>query len=108
MKNQLLPLGSIVKVKKSENIYMIMGYGFKNEADGKYYDYAASIFPIGLDVKEIDMFNKEDVQTMLFIGYQTKESIKYRDIMNEYYEDIKSGKSIEDAEKDLIERLNKE
>ncbi len=101
----LLPLGSVVSLKNGA-LLVIDGYGMNNENDGKIYDYAGVIFPIGLDVNELQLFNKSDIKTVVFMGYQTSKSIQYRKAMDQYIIDVKSGMSIEAAQKKLMDYLN--
>lgn len=104
MKDKLLPLGTIVRVKKTA-ILMVVGYGMQNTIDKKIYDYSAVAFPMGLDVNEIKLFNKSDIDEIIFIGYQTDKSIEYRKIIDDYVKDIKSGVPVDDAAKKIREMI---
>ena len=106
MMKELLPIGSVVALNNGATL-MIDGYGMKNETDGKIYDYSGVIFPIGLDVTALQLFNKKDVKTVVFMGYQTSKSIKYRKYMDHYIADIKGGMSVEDAKNKLMSALKK-
>ena len=104
MMKGLLPLGSI-EVSKNGPTLMIDGYGMSNSVDEKVYDYSGVIFPIGLDVKELQLFNKNDIKNVVFMGYQTSKSIQYRKYMDQYVTDVKNGVPIAEAEKKLMDSL---
>ncbi len=104
MMKGLLPLGSIVVLKNGSTL-MIDGYGMSNSVDEKVYDYSGVIFPIGLDVKELQLFNKNDIKNVVFMGYQTSKSIQYRKYMDQYVTDVKNGVPIAEAEKKLMDSL---
>lgn len=76
MKNnidEILPIGTVLKVKKSELQYMIAGYNRLRK--NVYYDYVAVIHPTGLEAiipgidKNIFYFNREDIEEVYFIGF---------------------------------------
>jgi len=76
---KLLPIGSIVKLKTGDNLFMIDGYCqyISNDKD-KIYDYSASPYPTGRN-NQVILLNASDIDVVLFIGYQTKEGIEFRD-----------------------------
>ena len=73
---ELLPIGSVVKLK-DKRIRMIMGY-LPKSSDNKIYDYLCCNHLRGFRKKKeelqenMDYFyaNKEDVETVLYIGYE--------------------------------------
>lgn len=68
--NLLYPLGTVVKLKGKDQKIMI--YTIAVKIDGKSIDYLGKEIPRG-QVQGI-AFNHEDIQEVLFIGYQ-KEHI---------------------------------
>ena len=66
--NKYLPVGSVVEVKNSRLV--IFGYIAQNEKDKKYYDYICGVFPFGVISKEYIFINKEDIEKVIFIGFQ--------------------------------------
>lgn len=69
----ILPLGSIVHIKTdTQTDYMIVNRAALYQ-EGKqvgYFDYAAVIYPEGLNANnELTFFNREDITRVLFTGY---------------------------------------
>ena len=96
--NLLLPLGSVLRLKKGTVLLIIQGYmpNDLNHPD-KIYDYEGSIFPTGRQGQLVYMFNEDDIDEVMFIGYQTDESIKYRTTISKVRDYILEGLSIEEA-----------
>jgi len=74
MLERYLPLGSVVKIKENAHLYMITGrmMSYENE-NGEIIskDYHAVLYPFGvLNTNEQIMFNHDQIEKMLFIGYQ--------------------------------------
>ena len=64
---ELLPLGSIVTLKKGTK---------------KIYDYAACYYPEGiLNPHELFLFQHEDVEFVYFVGMQDSEEFSFRDFL---------------------------
>lgn len=68
MKNELLPIGSIITVNNVD--VMICAY-FKPDAkiNGEGYDYACCIYPSGMG-KDAVLVKKENIERVKFIGFQ--------------------------------------
>ncbi len=71
----LLPLGTVVSLKKQEEKLIIIGTNFKK--DDKKYDYIGIPYPNGfiLDMEYEKYFNEDDIEKMYFLGntnYQGK------------------------------------
>lgn len=74
-----LPIGSVVKLKKSKGLVMIIGYFI--QMDDKKYDYACCLFPDGiLSLKDVLTFNNENIDEVYYLGYKNN---KYK-LLNEY------------------------
>lgn len=74
--NRFLPIGSVIVLKKSNESIMIVGYGVRVEKEKTTYDYAGCYMPVGCtDPKSAVYFNQTDIKTILFIGYQSHQSI---------------------------------
>lgn len=68
----LLPVGSVVKVKELEKKLAIMGILVNNA--GVKYDYIAVPFPEGyIDAEHMYVFNHEDVEKVEYIGFINSE-----------------------------------
>lgn len=97
-KDLLLPLGSVVRLKKGTALLIIQGY-MPNDLrnNNKIYDYEGNIFPTGRQGENVILFNVEDIDEVLFVGYQTDASIKYRETISKVRENLKKGMTIEEA-----------
>lgn len=74
---ELLPIGSVVKLKEATKSLMIIGTTQKDNEDNKY-DYISCIYPEGyIDENTFFLFNHEDIETVNFIGYINAESQTY-------------------------------
>ena len=71
MEEKYLPIGSVVMLKEAKKAVMIIGYlPIPNEDQTKIYDYSASLYPEGLISSNQNLvFNKEDIDKILFKGY---------------------------------------
>lgn len=71
---QHLPIGTIVKVKKSEFNYMIASLFPVVEVDkiNGYFDFGGVTLPVGVSGQNMFFFNKDDIENILFIGYIDK------------------------------------
>ena len=75
----LLPLGSIVTLKHGKKRIMIIGRVQEHAQSKKIYDYSAVYYPEGLiDVKELFLFQQEDIEQVFFIGMQDMEEFTFR------------------------------
>ena len=76
MKNEILPIGSIITV--DDNDLMICSY-FKKDSSfkGEKYDYACCKYPMGLGT-EMALVKKEQIQQVKFIGYQDGHFIEFK------------------------------
>lgn len=78
---KFLPIGTIVKLKKSDALFMIAGYSASLKKDkNKKYDYMSYIYPIGFNSKEDNyVFNYGDIEKIVFNGYKDKS---YNNMLN--------------------------
>ena len=82
---ELLPLGSIVKLKQDEIPVMIIGY-YPVVQQKTRYEYSCVPYPFGLEAtKKIVLINGEDIQQVDTRGYQTKESQMVNLVLQETY-----------------------
>ena len=76
MKN-LLPIGSVVRLKEATKSLIIIGTQQIDE-DGQEYDYISCIFPEGyIDSETFFLFSHEDIEEVNFVGYINSESQSY-------------------------------
>lgn len=97
MKN-LLPLGSIVLIDESQ--YMLIGYlPEKKDENNKVYDYIAIEFPIGYYKEKLYYFNKEDINALIFIGFQNRQSNDFRKLCTNIKRNLDNGMNLDIAVK---------
>lgn len=73
----LLPIGSVVKLKESEKKMMVAGILINNGE--KKYDYLGVMHPEGfVDSRQIFLFNHEDIEEVFFFGYMNAEFQMFR------------------------------
>lgn len=78
MKYDLLPIGSIVKLKNDERLLMIYGVLQKTVTEPeKVFDYAGVSYPEGNFMPgSHKLFNTEDIAEIRFRGYEDDEGIR--------------------------------
>lgn len=71
MSKQQLPLGTVVKIKGREENLMIISQFPVMTINGEqgYLDFGATTLPTGFTNQEIILFNKEDIEEIIFLGY---------------------------------------
>ena len=79
MYKDLLPNGSIVKLSGGDHYVMICGRVTVPAGEETIYDYVGCLYPEGLtDMENMLFFNRDNIETILFIGYQDKQELEYR------------------------------
>lgn len=70
MNKDLLPIGSVIKLKKGDSNVMITGYYTRAKAGSeKVFDYSGCPFPIGITrINDIGLFNKDMIKSIVFLG----------------------------------------
>lgn len=83
----LLPIGSIVLINGGSKKAMIYGVKQISEADEKKeYDYIGVMYPEGfLGGNYQFLFNHEDIQKVIFKGYEDNERKNFIEKLSEYY-----------------------
>jgi len=74
---QMLPIGSVVRLNGGEKDIMIIGF-FQQKANYPEvkYDYIAVGYPEGyLDMKLMFGFNHEDIEEVIFRGYEDENDL---------------------------------
>lgn len=77
---RLLPVGSVLKLNvESNKKWMIFARLVKEkEQDQFMWDYCACLVPQGFQEQEkLRFFNHDEIQQLLFIGYQDEEELQY-------------------------------
>ena len=84
----VLPLGSVVKLKKGSQELLIIGRAQLSSYKGVlgYFDYTSVLYPQGaIGNADFAFFNDEDIAEVIFEGYRSKEEIEFA---NAYEENI--------------------
>ena len=94
----LLPVGSVVRLKKGVRKAAIMGYmqrissGENKEKKADVYDYMAVPYPEGfLGKGSVFLFNEEDIEEVCFKGYESRESRGYMDLIGTLFDTAQKG-----------------
>lgn len=81
--SELLPVGSVVKLKGGEKRLMIYGINQISKEDSKEYDYVACCYPEGNMGAEYNyVFNHEDIEKVNFFGFIDAEFQVFRARLN--------------------------
>ena len=94
MKDNLLPIGTVIGAKETKNMFLIVGfYGTDATDNNKLYDYICYTYPEGFMTKdEIFLLNIEDVDRVYYMGYKSEEHEKFEKEIKTYIEnDSKEG-----------------
>ena len=84
----LLPIGSIVRLHDGEKRLMIIGI-MQSDASGndKEYDYLGILYPEGhIGDKFQYLFNQEDIEEVIFRGFEDDERIEFLNKLTNLYE----------------------
>lgn len=81
--NSIVPIGSVVKIKKSQKLIMIFGYLQTHPArPDKIFDYVGVPYPEGnLDLRAHVGFFDEDIEEVVFEGYKGEDFDAIADLM---------------------------
>ena len=76
---RLLPIGSVVKLKKGIKPVMIYGRKQKRKGSDKIYDYLGCLYPEGHISKQYNIFfMQSNITKVLYKGYITPEEKRLR------------------------------
>ena len=76
---EYLPVGSVVMLNGGNKRVMICGRIQAQAGTDVIYDYSACYYPEGiLDPKSMFFFNRGDIETVSFRGYEDQEELDYR------------------------------
>ena len=100
IKEKYLPIGTIVEVKEGTVPLMITGYCMKPQSkvtatngetieESKVFDYSACTFPVGITNTNFNLvFNHENIEKILYMGYESDDYKKYNEIVKQEIEKI--------------------
>ena len=89
---ELLPIGSIVWLENAKKPLMIFGVRQKNLDDDIEYDYIGVLYPEGnMGVNSQFMFNHDDIDKVVFRGYEDETRVEFLDKLQQYYDLLEQG-----------------
>lgn len=79
MFENILPIGSVVKLKDSKQLLMIITRFPIVTFNGKdgYFDYGGCFYPQGFYNNQHFFFNYEDIGEICFYGYKSNDELKF-------------------------------
>ena len=84
----LLPVGSIVYLKGGTLKVIVIARGqlvqLKKDEKPTFFNYLGCLYPQGFDVENTYYFNQEDIEEVLFTGYQDEEERRYIKVLEEW------------------------
>lgn len=85
-----MPIGSVVMLKEAEKPLMIYGIKqFDSDNPDVEYDYIGVVYPEGNIGAEFQyLFNHEDIEKVLFRGYDTPEYKEFLDEVAKAYGEV--------------------
>lgn len=99
MKERFLPIGTVVLLKDATKEVMITGYSIVGNANPatpeetpqkKMYEYGCCVYPEGvLNTNLIGGFNHDQIEKILFVGYETDKQAQISNLLNDNYEKLK-------------------
>lgn len=88
MFKNLLPIGSVVFLKNGFKKVMVVGIKpINSEKPEEAYDYIGVLYPEGYISNNINfLFNNDDINDIVFRGYENRERKEFIDMLEEAYE----------------------
>ena len=78
-----LPIGSVITLRGGSQPIMIYGRRQTNEQNNTDWDYVACMYPEGYIGDEYTVFfDNEDIDKILFTGFQTKIDFEMQKLLN--------------------------
>lgn len=83
---ELLPIGSVVRLKNGEKKLMITGIMQSDGGLGKQYDYLGFLYPEGhLGGQFQFLFDHEEIEEIIFCGYENEERTLFIEKLATFY-----------------------
>ena len=106
-REKFLPIGSVVLLNGGKKKIMITGFcSIAADDKTRVYDYSGCIYPEGyLNSNQICLFDHDQIEEIYFIGYENEEEEKFKNQLNEVFEDFKKNLegSKDDNDNTLVE-----
>ena len=79
MDRDILPLGSVVTLKKGKQRLMIVGRFQEEASSGQLFEYSAVLWPVGMvSSNQVYLFNGDDIDRVYFLGLQDSQEFTFR------------------------------
>ena len=79
MDRDILPLGSVVTLKKGQQRLMIVGRFQEEATSGQLFEYSAVLWPVGMiSSNQVYLFNGDDIDRVYFLGLQDSQEFTFR------------------------------
>lgn len=79
---EMLSIGTIVKLKDAKKLAMIVGFSMVDSTDEnkvKIYDYLGCVYPQGIFNGDFNIyFNSGDIEEVVFKGYSNEDDKKFK------------------------------
>lgn len=84
---ELLPIGSVVLLKKGKKRLMIFGIKQTDNNTGTEYDYIGVLYPEG-NIGEAGqyLFNHDNIEQVFFRGYEDAERKEFMERLGKFYQ----------------------
>lgn len=82
MKTDYLPIGTVVRLNRAEDLFVIIGLAVRN-ADDETRDYLGVRYPVGaLSSENYYFFNHNMIETIIHQGYASDDHEAYKNLLN--------------------------
>ncbi len=106
MREDYLPLGSIVLLKDARRQLMVIGYSALDMKNKKMFDYAGVLYPEGfLDSSLNLLFNHSQIDKIINIGYTDDFAKKYLEELNKANKNKTNEQLCEETLKEIESRV---
>ena len=91
MEKDYLPIGTVVMLKGGTKEVMITSYCVVSTENGNdIYEYGGCTYPEGLlDASVVLVFNHDQIDKVVFMGYETEDQKKYSSILDQNIDEVK-------------------
>lgn len=84
--SQILPIGTILYLKEGSQKLMILNRGctLNHEGESLFFDYSASLYPVGFSPEKLFYFNSDDIDRVVFEGYRDEEEERFIELYEKW------------------------
>ena len=94
MYKNMLPIGSIVRTEGAQRKLMVIGRVVTTEENDTIFDYVGVPYPEGInDTDKMYFFNRDQIEELLFIGFQDQEAILFQSEVLDKLGELKIGEN---------------